>query len=90
MIEHLRPKVSRCFVVTVAGINPAFTICTRSSSIKFLSAALITIGVLPAFCSVLVRLLQIFVIRGQRIDVHLFSAEVREGGDGTEILIRLR
>ena len=78
-------RAARCFVVTVAGINPAFTICTRSSSIKFLSAALITIGVLPAFWSVLVRLLQVFVISGKRIDVHLFSTKVRKGGDCAEI-----
>ena len=50
VVQNSRPKHStQRSVVTVAGINPAFTIWIRSSLLRFLSAALITIGALPDF-----------------------------------------
>jgi hypothetical protein len=44
-------KSARMLIVTVAGIKPALTISSRSSSVRLGSAAFTRIGGRPAFCT---------------------------------------
>jgi len=72
--EYFGPKVCADGYRYRAGINPAFTISSMSSSLRLGSAAFMRMGGFSCFLERLVQSLQVFVVDGQRISVDFLAA----------------
>ena len=84
MIEYLRPEIGSLFCRDrrrdQSSVHHLHQIVVR----QILVCGFDYDRLLADLLERLVRLLQVFVIRGKGINVNLFSSKVREGGDRAE------